>query len=596
MSENPVVSIIVPSFNHAPYLEKRLTSIFHQTFRDFEVILLDDCSTDGSIEILQTYASRTQVTHVDLNTSNTGSPFRQWQKGIQLARGEFIWIAESDDWAEDSWLATAVQILWSHPDVGLVSQKSHLIDEPGEIIGETNYQFITPCFSCVESCVEKFRWYDGRAFVIDNMLYRSGIYNASGVLFRKHLVEGFSAYVQYKQAGDTLFWTHILLSSNIIILDEKRNYFRKHNQSVTSLNYGSSMIPMVEMYHRIKYVNERGVLSAGQLEQALQKAFLRTMDHIRKRGLDVFGRPQFQTYNKLKELDKAFWIRVIGYVSSPVWKVFRKVKRTLIAMIKRVILRLLQIFGYTLVPTGGLGVPSQGIKAPRHALASQEIAELEKLLIQFGETYPECTGAEPKGPVNWSDPQVAREYLSDWRIGLFHEVVQAFKANSLDVSGKKVLEVGSGTGYLIRLLQKTYGNLDIRGFDTYAALNQLASFLCPGVQFHEKDLFEPYGESYEVIICMETLEHLIDPELAIQHMLNHLEAGGTLFLTVPNGRKDSLPAMGKFPNQKGYWGHINFWSMESWGLFLNKICVNYSVCYGLLSGDDILFAFISNKM
>lgn len=59
----PAVSVIIPSFNHARYLRQRLDCIFEQTFRDFEVILLDDGSTDQSIEILKEYAVRDQVSH-----------------------------------------------------------------------------------------------------------------------------------------------------------------------------------------------------------------------------------------------------------------------------------------------------------------------------------------------------------------------------------------------------------------------------------------------------------------------------------------------------------------------------------------------------
>ena len=64
---NPLVSIIIPNYNHALYLKERLDSIFNQTFQDFEVILLDDCSTDTSREVLAEYAKKDKVSHCIFN-------------------------------------------------------------------------------------------------------------------------------------------------------------------------------------------------------------------------------------------------------------------------------------------------------------------------------------------------------------------------------------------------------------------------------------------------------------------------------------------------------------------------------------------------
>ena len=102
----PKVSVIVPNYNYARYLKARIDSILNQTFQDFELILLDDCSTDNSAEVLEGYRTHPLVAHLVVNTQNTGSPFAQWFRGIGLAQGEYIWIAESDDLAEPTFLET----------------------------------------------------------------------------------------------------------------------------------------------------------------------------------------------------------------------------------------------------------------------------------------------------------------------------------------------------------------------------------------------------------------------------------------------------------------------------------------------------------
>ncbi len=97
----PTVSVIVPNYNHARYLRQRIESVLRQTYQDFEVILLDDCSTDDSRSILSSYAGDPRV-RMEFNEVNSGSTFKQWNKGVRLARGEYVWIAESDDYADDA--------------------------------------------------------------------------------------------------------------------------------------------------------------------------------------------------------------------------------------------------------------------------------------------------------------------------------------------------------------------------------------------------------------------------------------------------------------------------------------------------------------
>ena len=108
----PLVSVIVPCFNHAPYLEERLQSITGQSYDHWELILLDDASSDGSAGWLQAFAARHPEWPIQVvcNAENSGGPFRQWQRGLELARGELVWIAESDDNCESGFLDALVPL------------------------------------------------------------------------------------------------------------------------------------------------------------------------------------------------------------------------------------------------------------------------------------------------------------------------------------------------------------------------------------------------------------------------------------------------------------------------------------------------------
>ena len=115
----PKVSVIVPNYNHAPYLKRRLDSILGQSYQDFELILLDDHSSDGSADILLSYKDDPRVSQVIINEENSGSTFKQWDKGLSLAEGEYIWIAESDDWCEKTLLGTLAGALDADKEISL---------------------------------------------------------------------------------------------------------------------------------------------------------------------------------------------------------------------------------------------------------------------------------------------------------------------------------------------------------------------------------------------------------------------------------------------------------------------------------------------
>jgi len=106
----PTVSVVVPNYNHARYLQQRIDSILSQTYQDFELILLDDCSTDHSRDILASYRENPKV-RIEYNDENSGTVFKQWNKGVRMARGRYIWMAESDDFADPRFLARMVPIL-----------------------------------------------------------------------------------------------------------------------------------------------------------------------------------------------------------------------------------------------------------------------------------------------------------------------------------------------------------------------------------------------------------------------------------------------------------------------------------------------------
>jgi len=228
---NPLVSIIVPNYNHEKYLEQRLECIFNQSYPNFEVILLDDCSSDKSQEILLEYAKNPKVSHCVFNDTNSGNTFVQWNKGIALAKGVYIWIAESDDFCELNFLEELLQPVLLDSAIKLVYCQSNRVDEMGKITGSwLNHTDNLDANLFLTNFVM-----DGNEFIERFLIHKNVIPNASGVLFQKGRAIEFGELDTdggLKTCGDWLFYLKILTNNKVAFIYKPLNNFRYHSNSV----------------------------------------------------------------------------------------------------------------------------------------------------------------------------------------------------------------------------------------------------------------------------------------------------------------------------------------------------------------------------
>ena len=222
------VSVIVLNYNHSKYLQQRIESILNQTYTDFELIILDDNSTDNSKEIIDSYVKKHPEIKNFYNTKNTGNPCKQWDLGVSKASGKYLWIAESDDFADPEFLKEAVQILDENEKNGLVYCNVMVINE------QTNSTYIT---SDKIKKIEKQKWRkeysnNGREELHGFFYLNNRICNVSGVLFRKEIyIKAGLADYSMKYCGDWFLYCRILLISDIAYIDRPLNICRRHANS-----------------------------------------------------------------------------------------------------------------------------------------------------------------------------------------------------------------------------------------------------------------------------------------------------------------------------------------------------------------------------
>lgn len=217
------VSVIVPNYNHSKFLPKRLDSILSQTYQDFELIILDDCSTDSSAEVIESYSNNEKVSHIVINDHNSGSTFVQWQKGFRLAKGELIWIAESDDYCTLDFLQEMVSAFQENNNLAFAYCTSNLVDGDGNLLNRKDTANKIPG-----------RVFDGIHFIKRYMLSGNSVWNASAVVMRKDFaLRADKQYMNYKSAGDHIFWIELAEMGEVVHISKKMNFFRQHGNKVT---------------------------------------------------------------------------------------------------------------------------------------------------------------------------------------------------------------------------------------------------------------------------------------------------------------------------------------------------------------------------
>jgi len=238
-----MVSVIIPNYNHHNFLVQRIDSVLSQTYQDIEVIILDDCSTDNSWEIIEKYRSNFKVSEIVYNKENSGSVFRQWKRGIDLAKGEYIWIAESDDFAEPELLSKMIPVLEKDKEIGLIYCNSKVIY--AESINNKRYESLNDLRTNMFNSTLWNHSFSmvGTEFLSKYLSKKCVINNASAAIFRKNALNHSKTNLEYfKYAGDWAVYVDIALTNKIAFFNEMLSNYRDHESNASKKAFNNYQI------------------------------------------------------------------------------------------------------------------------------------------------------------------------------------------------------------------------------------------------------------------------------------------------------------------------------------------------------------------
>lgn len=241
VENNPKVSVCIPNYNGSQYIENAIQSVLNQSYTNFELIIVDNCSTDNSIEVINKFSDpRIKIYR---NPTNIGM-VKNWNKCISLASGEYLCLLSHDDVLEKDMLMKESKVLDLNPNVGFVFSLVKFINSKGEILNRSTLFFNTQHISIMKG--ETFF----KKNVCENMVFMPS------VMVRKECYRtlgNFDETTSY--TCDWEMWLRISLHYDVAFIPEPLAYYRSHPTSLTNvvINSDGFLWPMAE-YNTLKKV------------------------------------------------------------------------------------------------------------------------------------------------------------------------------------------------------------------------------------------------------------------------------------------------------------------------------------------------------
>lgn len=298
---SPLVSVIIPNYNYAHFLDERINSVLNQTYNNIEVIILDDNSSDDSRTVIEKYRHDNKIAHIIYNKTNSGSTFKQWHKGFEYVKGEFIWIAEADDYADIHLLEKLINTINNDESIQIGFVNSYWVF-PNRVFINQDY-----------TIKEQMHIYNGVSFVRKHLLKENYIYNASMAIFRRKALMGINNdYMNFRSCGDKLFWKSLAIQGNVLFVCEPLNYFRIHNSKVTTNAIATGLL-FEEENHFFHLNIKDGIIKKSFDRMDVIGYFLKYIENTKKDFISE------EVYYRCKNL----WLKECDYRNTQLPLLFR---------------------------------------------------------------------------------------------------------------------------------------------------------------------------------------------------------------------------------------------------------------------------------
>lgn len=569
---SPKVSVCIPTYNYARFLSETIDSVLKQTFTDYEILIIDDCSHDNTKEVVSDYASRDERIRFKVNPVNIGM-VNNWNLCLMEARGEYIKLVFGDDLlSSPNALEKMVSLLDSDPNISLVGSARNLIDTNSRVmrvLAHFKDDVVLPGEEVINRCLSEQK----------NLVGEPSI-----VMFRKKDAErGFMPH--YKQIVDLEMWFHLLEKGKFAYINEPLCAFRIHPGQQTEKNvkslpsaednfhlyreYMSKPYVNICAFHKryIQYDNVYRIWKLYTTNNISRELAVREINN--RYGYTKFMvyypfyktyKPLLKLYRKLRYGDGLYRHRMDKQSMNP-----PEVKEKAIRGIRTRPNELCFLCG-SHGETIYLGLTDRIFNTPGDwnmkrcpstdcGLIWLDPVPLEEdILMAYQDYYTHCSGRKSKPlsmrkqlSIFWDKCYLSRKYdygkinFPAWMKFLgFYRALFPLKSAALDFRmmylqtkpGGRLLEVGCGNGDNLKALQEAGWIVEGVDFDPEAVKTAREKGLRVGQGTLEE---QNYSDDYfDAVTMSHLIEHVHNPLNLLNECRRILKSGGRLVIVTPN--------------------------------------------------------------
>jgi glycosyltransferase involved in cell wall biosynthesis len=223
----PLASVCIPTYNYARFLPRTIESVLEQTHADFELVVLDDASTDETPEVAERYSDDPRL-RFERSTENIGL-FANFNRCLEVARGDYVKVLCADDWLHPRSLEDALAALELNPEAGMATSPGWHVDASDRVIGMVRAPF-----------GRESRVVPGAEAIRAHADWGNVAGMPSHVLLRRAVVEELSGFeAQFAPASDVHLWLKVLARHDLAWVPEPRCYLRLHDQHEHGYDYAA---------------------------------------------------------------------------------------------------------------------------------------------------------------------------------------------------------------------------------------------------------------------------------------------------------------------------------------------------------------------
>ena len=248
-SPMPKASIVIPAYNAGAYIIKTLDSIVSQSLDDFECLVIDDGSTDNTAELVAAYHdARIRL----IRQANSGGPASPRNQGVNQAKGEYIFMFDSDDIMLPDKLRVTVGALDAHPDVDMVFTNFQSINDAGELLNANYLQEYDTLWTLLPAPASEINLLQSTALF--NALVRVNFIGTSSVALRRSALGPEDIFNEsMKNSEDRLFWTRFVKTHKALFLNRVLHQYRILDTGISRQSFTKRAPAKIQ---GLKYIRE----------------------------------------------------------------------------------------------------------------------------------------------------------------------------------------------------------------------------------------------------------------------------------------------------------------------------------------------------